>query len=277
MFALIGRVNLAFGELATWGAFGAVLSLPLLAAQLGAPLLLLIVAGVGVIGGWLLERLSYRPFADILRERGQQAPLVVSVGLIIAAEEYSRLVFGSRDLYLQPVLSQPIRIAAAEGFAVSFSLMQLVIVGLTLVLFGALVLLLHNSRFGRFQRACADDASAAQLLGVDTRRVVLRTFQLGSAYAASAGVIMALYYGVVNFHMGLGVSLKGLAAVIVGGIGSVPGAFLGGLLIALLETLWSAYASIAYRDVAVFALLIGFLVLCPQGLLGLPDSRRQLI
>ena len=282
VFALTGRVNLAFGELASWGALSTVLSLPVLAAggQMPLPLLLLLLGLIalltGAVGGRLLERFCHQPFVQQSATHNLQAPLVVSLGLLIAAAEYARLVFGNRDLYLQPIMNQVLLLTRTEGFTVSFSLMQLVVVYLSLVLIGLLLLTLRRSRFGRLQRACADDAEAARLLGVDTRRVAIRTFQLGAVYAASAGCIMALYYGVVNFHMGLSISLKGLAAVIIGGIGSVPGAFLGGLLIALLETLWSAYASIAYRDVAVFAVLIGFLVLRPQGLLGLPDFRKQL-
>lgn len=108
----------------------------------------------------------------------------------------------------------------------------------------------------------------AALCGVNVSQTVTLGFIVGNVYAALSGYVIALYYGVVNFYMGFSMGLKALTAVVVGGIGSIPGALLGSLLIGFAETYWSAYLSFEYRDVAVFALLIGFLVLRPQGLLG---------
>ena len=130
------------------------------------------------------------------------------------------------------------------------------------------MLLLRFSRFGRYHRACAEDPGMAALCGVNVKRTVTLTFMLCTAYAGLAGFVMTLYYGVVNFYMGFSYGLKALTAAIVGGIGSLPGALLGSGLIALLETLWSAYFPLQYRDVVVFGLLIVVLVLCPNGLLG---------
>ena len=132
------------------------------------------------------------------------------------------------------------------------------------------------SRFGRAWRACADDALAAELFGVDRGRVLLRTFALASALAGLAGYVMTVYYGTVGYAGGIVLGLKALLAAVAGGIGSVPGAFLGGLLLGGAEALWSALFPIEFRDLAVFSLLVVLLVVRPSGLFGFvePLPRR---
>ena len=114
---------------------------------------------------------------------------------------------------------------------------------------------------------------AAELVGVDVNRTVATTFAVGGALAAAAGAVIALYYGGVNFYTGYLVGFKALAAAVVGGIGSVPGAMLGGALLGLVETFWSAYFAIAYKDIVAFGLLTLFLIYRPNGLLGKDRSR----
>jgi len=153
--------------------------------------------------------------------------------------------------------------------------MQLTIAAAALAAAGAVMLLLARSRFGREWRAFADDPAAAALFGVAPRRLMAQTFVLAGLLAGLAGWIVAVYYGNVGFAMGTVLGLKALVAAVVGGIGSVPGAFLGGVLVALIEAGWSAYFDLAFRDVVVFSLLIVVFVLRPGGLLGFSGPRPR--
>lgn len=269
VYGIVGRINLAFGELATIGAFAALLTITALTLAGSTPALalgaaLLIALGIGAMQGWLTERLVFRPLTGV----ASQAPLVATIGLSLFWQEYLRLSQGSRDQYLQPILNDAHVLTAGAGFALAVTTMQMLLLGLLGVVVLLLGVLLRYSAYGRARRACADDARMAALCGIDTRRTVQLTFMLGTACAALAGYVVTLYYGVVNFHMGFLLGFKALTAAVVGGIGSVRGAVLGGVLIALLEVLWSGYFSIAYKDVAVFGLLALVLIYRPQGLCG---------
>src|SRR5262249_15775323 len=154
------------------------------------------------------------------------------------------------------------------GFAVLVGNVQLFVLALASMLGAGLALAIASTRWGRAYRACAEDAGMAALLGIAVDRVVALAFAVGAGLAARSGTLIALYFGEADFTMGYLVGLKALTAALLGGFGSVVGACLGGLLIGLLEALWSAYAGLAYKDVAVFAVLVMVLVFRPQGLLG---------
>ncbi len=276
-YASIGRINLAFGELSMIAAFTAWLAIVLFAAAggLALPLALLVALLLAVAAtaahGWAIQRVVFRP----LRASGSQAALIATIGLAIFLQEAVRLTRGAGDRWLHPVFSESFPIAQAAGFSVAISAAQIIVVVLVTGLYAGYWGLVVRGRFGRAWRACAQDGGMAALCGIDVDRTAGLTFALGGAYAAVAGFVVALYYGGVSFHMGALLGFKALTAAVVGGIGSVPGAMLGGVLIALLETFWSAYLTIAYKDVAVFALLAIVLTLRPEGLLGrkpLPEA-----
>ena len=134
--------------------------------------------------------------------------------------------------------------------------------------------LVSRTRLGRDMRACEQDQTMAALLGVDVDRTISMTFVIGAALAAVAGMMYLLYYGLVDFFMGFVAGIKAFTAAVLGGIGSLPGAMLGGLLIGLIETLWSAYFSVEYKDVAAFSILIIVLIFLPTGLLGRPEVEK---
>ncbi len=276
VYALIGRINLAFGELAMIAGYVTVLGVVVLSVSGDLALLptlaLVLVLAVAVTGtyGWATQHYVFAP----LRHSGSQAPLIATIGLAIALQELVRLTQGSRERWLQPVLSELHLLASAEGFAVVLTSRQIVIVISTLLLYAAILRLFSRGRFGRAWRACAQDVSMAAMCGIRVERTVGATFALSGALAAVSGYMVTLHYGTVGFTMGTMLGFKALVAAVVGGIGSVPGALLGGALIGILETFWSAYLTIADRDLAVFGLLTLALIFRPQGLLGGPAAPR---
>jgi branched-chain amino acid transport system permease protein len=135
-------------------------------------------------------------------------------------------------------------------------------------------LLIQRTPLGRAQRACEQDLKMASLLGVDIDRTISLTFVMGAALAAVAGVMITMYYGVIDFFIGFLAGVKAFTAAVLGGIGSLPGAMLGGLLIGLIEAFWSAYFSVEYKDVATFVILVVVLIFRPTGLLGRPEVEK---
>ena len=138
----------------------------------------------------------------------------------------------------------------------------------------ALTALINRTALGRQQRACEQDMKMASLLGVNVDRTISLTFVMGAALAAVAGMMVTLYYGNNDFFMGFVAGIKAFTAAVLGGIGSLPGAMLGGLAIGLIETFWSAYFSIEYKDVAAFSILIIVLIFLPTGILGRPEIEK---
>ncbi|MCP4329576.1 MAG: branched-chain amino acid ABC transporter permease [Alphaproteobacteria bacterium] len=275
VYGIIGKINFAFGEIYMIGAVGTVLWTVFFAALGGAGLavslaaVFVLAAATAGLYGWASERLVFRP----LRRVHSHAPLIAAIGLVLFLQEYVRLLHTGRDFWLAANFSDGFVLAEADGFTLYASPKQLWILSLTLLVYGILAYIRARTGFGRAQRACADDTALAELLGVDVDRVVAGTFALGGVCAGIAGFIIVEYYGVANFFMGLIIGFKALTAAIVGGIGSVTGALWGAMILAMLEVFWSAYLDTAWKDVAVFGLLIVVLIFRPDGLLGVPRGR----
>ena len=267
IYGLVGRINFAFGELAAAGGYGAAMTALALAGTPPGPLLAaaFVVASVVALGwGFATARCVFIP---LRLARGQQT-LVATVGLAVFLQELLRIAQGDRTSWMTPVLNQPFALARAPGFIAAASPMTFASSGVALGAALALLVLFRRTRAGREWRAYADDPLAAEMLGVSPAATMARAFALSGALAGLAGAIMTAAFGAVGYALSATLTLKALAAAIVGGIGSLPGAFLGGLVIGAVETGWSAAFPIDDRDIAVYALMIVFIALRPSGLIG---------
>jgi branched-chain amino acid transport system permease protein len=158
--------------------------------------------------------------------------------------------------------------------AATLSWMQIIIFAVTFITMFGLTRFISQSRMGRACRACAEDIKMANLLGINTNNVIALTFVIGAALAAIAGVLLGLYYGVINPSIGFMAGLKAFTAAVPGGIGSIPGAMLGGLILGVTEAMTSGYLSSEYKDVVAFALLLAILLFMPTGILGRPEVEK---
>ena len=277
VFGIIGMVNFAHGDVFMVSTFIALIFLLLLTQVLGmsslfVALLLVLIAGMVLtaLWNWTIERLAYRP----LRGSFRLAPLISAIGMSIFLMNLVQVVQGPRNKPLPPMLNEVIVLSSSPTTPVVVAYKQILIVVVTTVLLAVFWFIVQKTSLGRAQRACEQDAKMAALLGVDVNRTIAATFVIGAALAAVAGVLYMLYYGVVNAADGFVPGVKAFTAAVLGGIGSIPGAVLGGLLIGLIETFWSAYFSADYKDVAAFSILAITLIFMPTGLLGRPEVEK---
>jgi len=276
VYGIIGMINFAHGEVYMLGAFIALIAY-LLSSFVGGQsvalgLLAALLATMLFTGlwGWAIERVAYRP----LRGAPKLAPLISAIGMSIVLQNFAQLTQGARVKPLPPVIRGNFELMKGEAFTVNLSMLQIIIVVLTVVLMIAFTWLITRTSLGRAQRATQQDMKMASLLGVDVDRVVSTTFVMGAILASVAGLMVTLYYGVIDFYIGFLAGIKAFTAAVLGGIGSLPGAMLGGLLLGLIEALWSGYFSIEYKDVAAFSILVLVLLFRPTGLLGRPEVEK---
>lgn len=283
VYGIIGMINFAHGDIFMVGAFISLIVITMLGLTVSSGLGLTIIALIIVLVaamiissayGWTVERLAYRP----LRGSFRLAPLITAIGISIVLQNYIQIAQGARVKPLQPIFSGGYTLMTGGGvdgnFVVQISNIQILIITVTLVLMAIFSLLIAKTSLGRAQRACEQDRKMASLLGINVDRTISMTFVMGAALAAVAGLMFLLYYGVIDFFIGFVAGVKAFTAAVLGGIGSLPGAMLGGLVIGLIETFWSAYFSVEYKDVAAFAMLAIVLIFLPQGLLGKPEVEK---
>jgi branched-chain amino acid transport system permease protein len=276
VYGIIGMINFAHGDIYMIGAFNALIAFLVLGVlgvtwvPLALVLVLVIAVIVTAVYGWTVERVAYRP----LRGSTRLAPLISAIGMSILLENYVQLLQGARNKPMTNMLSGGFRLMSEGGFNVEVRYLQIGIVVLTVVLMIGFTLLITRTALGRAQRATEQDRRMAALLGVNVDRTISLTFVIGAALAAVAGMMVLLYYGQIDFYIGFLVGIKAFTAAVLGGIGSLPGAMLGGVLIGLIEVMWSGYFSVDYKDVAAFGILVMVLIFRPTGLLGRPDLEK---
>jgi branched-chain amino acid transport system permease protein len=277
VFGIIGMVNFAHGDVFMVSAFIALIAFLILTSWLGVGLVVLALFIALIVSmlftsmvGWTIERLAYRP----LRGSFRLAPLISAIGMSIFLMNFVQVTQGPRNKPVPPMLSDVIVLMQDGAYQVTISYKQIIIIVVTSVLLACFWYVVQKTPLGRAQRACEQDRKMAALLGVNVDRTISLTFVMGAALAAVAGTMYLMYYGVVNFADGFVPGVKAFTAAVLGGIGSLPGAVLGGLLIGLIETMWSAYFSVEYKDVAAFSILAIVLIFLPQGILGKPEVEK---
>jgi branched-chain amino acid transport system permease protein len=276
VYGIIGMINFAHGEIYMIGAFVSLIAFLVLGVvgitYVPLALLLVLLAAMffTAVYGWTVERVAYRP----LRQSFRLAPLISAIGMSIFLQNYVQLLQGARVKTLPPLVHGGFTLMENNGFAVQISYLQIFIILLTAALMAGFSIVIAATPLGRAQRACEQDMTMAALLGIDVDRTISQTFIIGAVLAAVAGLMVTLYYGVIDFFIGFLAGMKAFTAAVLGGIGSLPGAMLGGLLIGIIEAMWSAYFSVAYKDVAVFVILVLVLVFRPTGLLGRPEVEK---
>lgn len=275
VFGIIGMVNFAHGDVFMVSTFIAlifylVLSQILGIGSLALSLLIILILGMALTGlwNWAIERLAYRP----LRGSFRLAPLISAIGMSILLSNLVQVTQGPRNKSVPPLIEGIFTIGSDPGVVISQK--QILICVVTASLLAIFWYLVQKTPLGRAQRACEQDRKMAALLGVNVDRTISITFVMGAALASVAGLLYVLQYGSVNFSDGFVPGVKAFTAAVLGGIGSLPGAVLGGLLIGLIEALWSGYVSSDYKDVAAFSILAITLIFMPTGLLGRPEVEK---
>ncbi len=279
VYGIIGMINFAHGEIYMIGAFATVIAFLVLGVlgityiPLALVIVLIVAMFVSSIWGWTVERIAYRP----LRGSFRMAPLISAIGASIALQNFMQLVQGGHPKAMQPILHGQFTVYSTGGeddFSVIISYLQIFIIVLTVVLMALFTWIITKTSLGRQQRSCEQDRTMAALVGVNVDRTISLTFVMGAALAAVAGMMTTLQYGEVDFYIGFLAGLKAFTAAVLGGVGSLPGAMLGGVLIGFIESFWSAYFSIEYKDVATFGILVLVLIFRPSGLLGKPEVEK---
>jgi len=267
VYGVLRLINFAHGDLFTLGSylgFSLLVSVSLsghISGMTGALVLIVLVFVFVGIAGMVLERVAYRP----LRKADRLAATVSALGSSIFLSNALMLIYGARSkVYPKRLLPT----AAVTLFGVDIPVTRIMLFGASVALMLLLYWFIHRTRIGAAVRAVAIDQGAAKLVGINVNRIIALVFFIGPALGGAAGVMVGLYYGQITYDMGMSYGLKAFIAAILGGIGNIPGAMLGGLLLGVVEALGTAYFPVTWKDAFAFALLILILIVRPTGLLG---------
>jgi len=268
VYGILQLINFAHGEVYMLGAYLGIIVLGVLtywgltAYSLVLSLLVTVLVSMAFCAayGAVIERVAYRP----LRNAATLTPLISAVGMSIILQNFVMLAQGKEYKNMPPMLP-------TEGFnlfGANVSPVQIFILTASILVMVALQFFVSRTRLGKAMRATSQDRVMAGLVGININLVISITFMIGSSLAAVAGVMVTLYYGVVHFSMGYSAGLKAFTAAVLGGIGSIPGAMVGGFMLGLIENFGASYLSSAYKDAFAFLVLIITLILRPSGLFG---------
>jgi branched-chain amino acid transport system permease protein len=279
VYGIMGLINFAHGEVVMIGAMVALTTIKLLVNS-GLPISLVIVIGlvaavvVCMVVGYTIERVAYRP----LRRAPKLAPLITAIGISIILQNIAMLIWGRSYHSFPPVFPA----TQYEVLGATVTTLQIAIVIIAGLMMAGLMVLIDRTRLGRAMRATSENPPIAQLMGVNINQIISFTFVVGSALAAVAGLMVSANYSIAHYYMGAMLGMKAFTAAVLGGIGNLPGAMLGGILLGLIESLGAGYIGDLtggvfgsnYQDVFAFLVLICVLVFRPSGLIGEKVSER---
>lgn len=285
VYGILKLLNLAHGDVLMVGAFIGWGVLGFLGGaqdpSVAVWLLILIMVFVAMVGcgflGVAIERFAYRP----LRRAPRIAPLISALGVSFFIQNSVLLLYGANFRSYETIDLVDVEVGIHWG-PLNVWIMRVVVIAAAIVMMIGLWLLVTRTKLGKAMRATAFDREAAAMMGIDVDRVIVKTFFIGSALAGAAGVLVGLIFGSINHFMGFNYGLKGFTAAVVGGIGSIPGAMLGGMLIGLAEAMSVGYIEdftfgwlgSAFSDLVVFLILIVFMLVRPQGILGKREVKK---
>jgi branched-chain amino acid transport system permease protein len=275
VYGILELINFAHGEIYMIGGYIAIIVVTLLGTNLAnssnalyiLPLIFLAAMLFCAILGVTIERFAYRP----LRNAPRLAPLITAVGVSLFLQNAAMLIFGSENKILPAIFPEGV----VHFGDTQISYLQIFILVSCIILMLALQIFIKKTKLGIAMRATAQDREAAALMGININRVISTTFFIGSALGAAAGVMVGMYYGVVKYDMGYVAGIKAFTAAVLGGIGNVPGAMFGGVLLGVLESFGAGYISSAYKDAFAFAILVIVLIFKPSGLFGERTHERS--
>ena len=269
VYGVLKLINFAHGDFFTMGSYLGytvlVFGATALTIQFGPWTGMMAAIGVAAISiafvGILVERVAYRP----VYPAGRLPAVVSALGASIFLQNTIMVIWGPRFQAYPAELIPAMRFQFGQ---INITLLQIIILALSFILMSALYYIIQRTTFGAAVRATAHDRNTASLMGINFNKVILFIFTLGPALGATAGVMVGMYYRQISFTMGWNYGLKAFTATILGGIGNLPGAMFGGLILGVLEMLGAAYISAAWKDVFVFLILILVLIFRPTGLFG---------
>lgn len=265
VYGIIQLINFAHGEIYMFGAFAGLLlvtvfGMNIFVALIGAMLFCMLL-------GMLVERVAYRPLRG---KSSRLSALISAIGVSIFLSTLMALLRGTHTTRYPEI----IKIHSYHLGSIDLSSLQITILVVSALLMVGLQLMIQRSKMGKAMRACSQDLEAASLMGINANRVISYTFAIGSALAGAGGVMVGVYYNAVWPYMGMMAGLKAFSAAVLGGIGSIPGAMIGGVTLGVLEILGVAYLSSSYKDAIAFGILILVLIIRPQGIMGKKITKK---